>query len=210
MEKCLPGPPAAWHCAGPTVLAQPTGHRIILHLAPVGEACARGARARSTRHSTCLPVLLLIAWKPRATPRAARHLSPSLQWPPLLSLALPRERLSAAFAAACCSRSHRAPLASLLCPEAPPPRPQPLHQATRADAPCSGSPDLFFNLGPPEIPFAARSLRRFPEPNEPPIRLPVSSAIFFPAPRACTLPLAASSTGAEPLRRTGSSPAKPR
>ena len=159
------------------------------------------------------PASPLAAGGPRrrhALPSASLTPSPSLQWPPLLSLALPRKRPSTAVAAARRSRSHHAPLASLMCPKAPPPRPQPLRQATQADAPCSGSPDLFFNLGPPDIPFAARSLRRFPEPNEPPIRLPVSSAIFSPAPGACTLSLAASFTGAEPLRRTGSSPAKPR
>ena len=151
------------------------------------------------------------AWTPLASPRTPGSPSLSLaleRFPlPWTSLSHPPNGFVAVALHSC---AHRAPLASLLCPEAPPPRPQPLRQATRADAPCSGSPDLFFNLGPPEIPFAARSLRRFPEPNEPPIRLPVSSAIFSPAPRARTLPLAASSTGAELLRRTGSSPVKPR
>ena len=149
-----------------------------------------GARARPCRHATCLPVLPLVAWMPRATPRAAPHLSRSLPCPFPLPLALSRARPNATVAAARCCRSHRLPLDLSPRPRAPPRRLLRPRRARQLGTHRIAASAVIFNSGRRGSPPPVRRLQSLPRAAVASAGLPVSSHLESPSP-LCLLQAAA-------------------
>ena len=117
------------------------------------------------------------------TPRAPR---PSQSLPVLLSLLWLSSRTHprAIVAAARCCHGHGHCLASLMCSDAPPRPPLPLHRAAPRQKPYSIVPDIVFNLWPPVTSLVIRELQPVPGLAVPSAGIAVSPCPFPLSPRA--------------------------
>ena len=122
-----------------------------------------------------------------------------------LSLSLPKQ--GEAVAAVCRHRDHRAPLASLTRPKAPPRRPRPLRRATPPRTPPNVITAVVFYLEQPRSPATPRRRPTSPEPAETRSATAVSSSTEPPSSLLRLLAVDAAPLLTVARRRASSTPA---